>query len=94
MSREREIRNCFRGSDNGDAWGRCMTWWFALADYMYDHDMVIPDEWEFRHGLSSDVDSFEYSLLDEEGMTASECRRFGNALSRLARRIKSVGRDY
>ena len=34
---------------DGDHWGNCMQWLFAICDYLtFETDECIPDEWQFN----------------------------------------------
>ena len=84
----------FRLGNDGDTWGTCSAWLFAVADALTFHfDESVPDDWGFRPSpMGADEDSHEYQFL-----ICCDCSaviEFGDMLWRLRGILKSQGRDY
>jgi len=78
-----------------DSWGNCMQWLFSIADYMTDKGICVPDQWQFRQGISgSDTDQYEYQSLQELNPDSESLEKFAALLWRLSRILKAMGKDY
>jgi hypothetical protein len=84
----------FRVGCGRDMWGHTMGWWFAVADALTDKTPdQVPAAWKFRQSpLGSDTEQYEYEICS--AYTPETLRRFGNALSRYANKLKAAGLDY
>lgn len=89
--------NMVSGWNDGDDFGTCMMLAFAVCDALHfaradDPDAWVPDEWEFRPGISGDTDEFlAYELLHR---TNDELRTFGTALLEWRDALIAAGKGY
>ena len=90
------LKHEYKLTSDGDAWGNCMQWLFAIGDHLtFNTDTPVPDAWEFRPSpLGPDEDSFVYQFLQEDHVPAGEVLSFGHALIRLRDILQAQGRDY
>lgn len=86
----------FRLTNDGDSWGTCMAWLFAIADYqMFELDVGPDPQWEFRPSpMGPNTESFEYQALVELEPAQDVLERFGASLWRLSSILKEHGKDY
>lgn len=88
----RSLRCAFRESGDGDAWGHCMGWRFALADYMTERGHRVAG---FRQGCGgSDTAAYEYRELKSIRPSSETLTLFGTVLERLSNILEAQGRDY
>ncbi len=92
----------FDSTEDGDEWGDCMGWFFAVAHVLYHLDEV-PVEWDYNHGLCLDydpTDSKDYDeaelqyLMAEELVTVQDLVEFGNTLNNVYYTLIEQGKDY
>ena len=94
------LKNEYKLTNDGDAWGNCMQWLFAICDYLtFDTDECIPDEWKFRASLmGANEDCFCYQSLrhfaSEQEITDSDVLKFGKVLIRLRDILERKGLSY
>lgn len=90
-------------TSDGDEWGDCMAWFFAVAHVLHHSSMEpIPAGWQYRHapGCSSlyPLDGYEeeilVSLWDDGTIDEYDLIEFGNALSALDDALKAEGKNY
>jgi len=83
-------------SGDGDPWGWCMGWWFAIAGTLHDRGETVPAAWHYRPSPFGgvDPDDFNASLIAELDTTSPALVHAGNVLSRYAERCRRAGRDY
>ena len=83
-------------ADKGDAWGSCMGWLFALADYMtFDAGEEVPQDWHYRPAMGGPaLESYEYGELLELKPDGDTLQAFAAKLWRLRGILKAQGRDY
>ena len=84
----------FRFGNDGDSWGACMAWLFAIADALTFHfDETVPSDWGFRPSpMGPDEDQHECQFLiccEPEAVI-----EFGDMMWRLRGILKSQGRSY
>lgn len=83
-------------SDGSDAWGSTLSWWSTIAGELYhNRNAYIPDAWCYRAspcGNDNDPDSIVTEIV--ENATTEALLKFGNVLTRYARRLKRAGKDY
>ena len=85
-----------------DPWGTCMTHLFGIATALYCHGSGPPDEWQFRPGGLSAVDTGDLDWPDSEYLERlerheslpEELTEAGEILLRWRSRIKRAGLDY
>ena len=94
------LRDEYRDTHDGDAYGQCMAFWFAIADILESESTIgAPAEWEFRQSpCGADTDSYPYQiikpLLDSGALTIADLEHFGNVLQRLRNWCAIAGVDY
>lgn len=89
------LRREYRATKDGDAWGRVMSWRFALADYLTTRGLPVPASWQFRQSpFGPDKSSYEYQALNRRNDAPGTLARFGAALARLDNICRAAGRDY
>ena len=73
-----DLEQAFRMSNDGDDWGAVMSWLFALADYMTEHEYDVPEVWEFRQALGgADTDDYQYEEIMFIQPSGAVCLAFG-----------------
>jgi len=92
----KDLKTHFQLSNDGDQWGNCMQWLFAVCDYItFEKDECVPDEWQFKPSpLGADEDDFNYQTLKELNITSKDALHFGNLLVRLRDLLQRKGLDY
>jgi len=94
------LKNEYKLTNDGDAWGNCMQWLFAICDYLtFETDECIPDEWKFRASpMGANEDCFCYQSLRhfafEQEITDSDVLEFGKVLIRLRDILERKGLSY
>lgn len=99
------LRGLYVLGDQGDPWGTCSGFLFALAEVIHhDTDCDVPSEWKFSdspmHTTAwdrEDVDWPESEIQDMQWYgecSANDMIAFGNVLIRYGHFLKSIGRDY
>lgn len=92
-------------AEGEDAWGPALSWWFAVAEFLYHHDEgEVPEEWEFRDapghysGFNPEDEGYEdeviWRLYDEEEITLDDALTFGQVLTRYLGTLKRAGKSY
>lgn len=91
----KQLRSSYRDFSDGDEWGNCISWLFAIADWCTDHtDDYPPEEWEFKQGVSgSDKDDPKYQELEAVD-NAAAIKEFGDKLFVLRSKLIKQGKDY
>lgn len=81
---------------DGDPWGWCMAWWFAIAGTLYDRGEDIPREWQYGPGARQgpEPDSFEETAIRDLEISSPALIRMGNVLTRYASWCKFKELDY
>jgi hypothetical protein len=95
------LLDLFDETADGDEWGNCLGWHFAVAHVLYHFDEV-PSEWQYNHGLCDDDmrdpasnDEAELIYLMEDcGITTDDLVSFGNMLNNLHDILIHEGKDY
>lgn len=60
----KDLKHEFKMSCDGDAWGNCMDYAFALCDVLIDMGYQPPDYWKFKQGVGgTDSEAFGYEVL-------------------------------
>ena len=90
------LKKEYKLTSDGDAWGNCMQWLFAIGDHLtFNTNIPVPAEWEFRPSpLGADDDSYVFQFLREDHVAADDVLSFGHSLIRLRDILQSQGRDY
>jgi hypothetical protein len=94
------LKNEYKLTNDGDAWGNCMQWLFAICDYLtFETDECIPDEWKFRASpMGANEDCFCYQSLRhfafEQEITDADVLEFGKVLIRLRDILERKGLSY
>lgn len=90
-----QLQQAYRETRDGDAWGNCMQWLFALADYMSDRGVGVPPEWQYRPGLGgADTDSYVYQSLAEIAPSDTDLQTFAAVMWRLRGILEARGLSY
>jgi hypothetical protein len=85
---------------SGDHYGNCMSWAFALCDYLCDiGESDKTTKWNFRQSpIGSDNESFEYQQIEvmiENNPSLICClREFNNILYRYYNYLIFKGKNY
>lgn len=89
-----DLKHEYRLMHDGDEWGNCLSWWFAVAGEMYERGLDIPPEWQYRPSPFGGREEglYETDVCLEASDEALEL--FGRVLCRLGERLKACGRDY
>lgn len=91
--------------DGSDPWGSALSWWFAIAEFLYHHDEgEVPEEWEFRDspahydGFDLDdrgaEDAMIWDMYDLGEFTLDDALTFGRVLSRYLDILRAADKDY
>jgi hypothetical protein len=96
------IRDCIReykASRDGDEWGNCMAWLFAIAHEMCARSLDIPDEWQFQPGAGCCAPDYgrEWDRWETEYCATVKdhvLERFGALLYRHSETLKKRGLSY
>lgn len=95
--RYEDLRDEFKASSSGDAWGDVMGAWFRVADSLYfHHGRDTPAEWKFRPspmGRADDPSDDDFAAMCDEA-DPDELLKFGMVLDRAADHLRSKGLDY
>jgi hypothetical protein len=90
------LKQEYRLTYSGDAWGNAMNWLFHIADELYHNRLTpVPDDWGFRpspHGPTNHPGDYETECVAEA--SDEDLIRFGNVLNRYAGLLKRAGHDY
>ena len=96
-----ELRSLFTMSYDSDVWGHASMWMFAVCDVLYHIDpFMIPDAWEYAHGLGCDgtedtwPDSEVRELTGDSTVTAEDLLAFGAILHRYCEWIRRSEHYY
>lgn len=92
-----QMKDEYRLSCDGDAWGNAMAWWFTIADEIhFNRDCLeCPASWRFRPsplGASNDDDDYIVGVVRDVDDVA--LIRFGRLIDRYARALRHAGQDY
>jgi hypothetical protein len=81
---------------DGDPWGWCMAWWFAIAGTLHDRGDSVPAEWQYRTSPLGGVDPDDWhaSAIRDLEIGAPALVHAGNVLMRYAARCRRAGLDY
>ena len=92
----KDLQNEFKATNNGDHWGNCMQWLFAVCDYLtFETDESVPDEWQFKPSLfGANEDDYNYQTLKELDVPSEDVLHFGSLLVRFSEMLKRKGLDY
>ena len=92
----KDLQNEFKATNDGDHWGNCMQWLFAVCDYLtFETDESVPDEWQFKPSLfGANEDCFNYQTLKELDVPSEDVLHFGSLLIRFSEMLKRKGLDY
>ena len=90
------LKHEFRATNDGDPWGNCMQWLFAICDYLtFETDECIPDAWQFRPAMGgADEESYVFQSLKELSLPDQEILEFGKVLIRLRDILEHKGLSY
>lgn len=98
------LMNEYNATLDGDEWANCLTWHLAVAHVLYHYGELIPEQWEYNHGVMCtsnwgvDSDSEEEKelelLLDDGYVTEEDLLEFGNMLDNLHMILVAEGKDY
>lgn len=92
----KDLQNEFKATNDGDHWGNCMQWLFAVCDYLtFETDEIVPDEWQFKPSLfGANEDDYNYQTLKELDVPSEDVLHFGSLLIRFSELLKRKGLDY
>jgi hypothetical protein len=92
----KDLQNEFKATNDGDHWGNCMQWLFAVCDYLtFETDEIVPDEWQFKPSLfGANEDDYNYQTLKELDVPSEDVLHFGSLLIRFSEMLKRKGLDY
>ena len=92
----KDLQNEFKATNDGDHWGNCMGWLFAICDYLtFETDEIVPDHWQFKPSLfGADEDDYNYQTLKELDVPSEDVLHFGSLLIRFSEMLKRKGLDY
>jgi len=92
----KDLQNEFKATNDGDHWGNCMQWLFAVCDYLtFETDEIVPDEWQFKPSLfGANEDDYNYQTLKELDVPSEDVLHFGSLLVRFSEMLKRKGLDY
>ena len=89
-----ELKAEFAITNDGDIYGNCMAWWFAVADVLYfERDGAVPDEWEFNPGAAQEPEDTYHVEVCREAST-DDLIAFGDRMKRLRTICAKRGWDY
>ena len=95
-----EIKSLWAMSHDGDNWGQCMSFHFAIAGTIYRNDGNVPAEWQYKPGLFTYEPPKEWpdneieTMLTDNDVTMPELIEAGNIFSRYSDILKAQGQDY
>ncbi len=87
------------GAD-GDDWGLCLSWHFAVCDVLYHMNEDIPAEWQYRHGLGCTGEDDDYQtavtrdMVDDGTVSVKDLIDFGQFLNAWADELRERGESY
>lgn len=87
----------YRLTNDGDAWGSCMKWWFTIADEIYFNrdNLSVPDDWQFRPSpLGPSNEEGDYEADECKAASDEDLMAMGGLMHRLAGILKAKGLDY
>lgn len=92
----KDLQNEFKATNDGDHWGNCMQWLFAVCDYLtFETDEIVPDHWQFKPSLfGANEDDYNYQTLKELDVPSEDVLHFGSLLIRFSEMLKRKGLDY
>ena len=79
-----------------DRWGTCMSWLFAIADYI-EHTLYdeVPPEWEYKSSpLGANDEAYEYQLLCKLEPTLDDLKPIMGILYRYRGLLELAGHSY
>ena len=90
------LKHEFRATNDGDAWGNCMQWLFAICDYLtFETDECVPDEWHFKPSpFGAYEESYVFQSLKQLSLPDREILEFGKVLIRLRDILEHKGLSY
>ena len=96
MKINEDLKTEFQSSNDGDHWGNCMQWLFAVCDYLtFETDERVPDNWHFKPSpFGANEDDFNYQTLKELDVPSKDVLHFGRLLVRFSELLKRKGLDY
>ena len=92
----KDLKTEMRLGDMYDGFGNCMSWWFALCDYMeFDISEPTPADWGYRSAMGgADTESYEYQTFQELKPDAGDCLAIGSFLEKYYNLLVAAGKDY
>lgn len=84
------LKNDFRLHNDGDIYGTCMAFWFAVCGEMQARGLDVPADWGFRG--SRDLESYEAEIMINA--TDEALQQFGDIMARVYSICKARGLDY
>lgn len=96
MKINKVLKDEYKLTNDGDPWGNCMQWLFAVCDYLtFETDECVPNEWHFRASpCGSDEKSYVFQSLKELSLPDQEILEFGKVLIRLRDILEKKGLSY
>ena len=89
-----ELISTYQDCKSGDAWGECMGWLFALADWIHGK-WEVPEEWEFRQSpMGPDRTVYEYKEIASIRPGKRDSLAFGTYLWNIRQVCIAEGKDY
>jgi hypothetical protein len=82
----------FEYSLEDDDWGSAMGWRFTIAGELYARGARIPEEWQYRPGISP-VDPDDHHAVIVAAATTETFMRFMEDIEDDVKRLKREGRD-
>ena len=90
-----QLKAELRLSGSGDAWGTCLSWWFATAAELFERPgCLVPHEWRYRPSPMGAIDPDAYEAPIVAEAPDEDLIRFGNLLDRYASMLRAAGKDY
>jgi len=80
--------------DDGDGYGTCMKWFFAVANELDRRNLICPDHWQYRPSPFGPEKPEDYEQEICSQATEKALIAFGNMLERYYRLLKAAGMDY
>lgn len=96
----KHIKELWEISHDGDDWGQCMAFWYAIADTLYREDGDIPNSWQYKPPLYVDEkpDSWPETEIDhmyQEGVISLDDLTYaGRVFERYSDLLKAQGKSY
>jgi len=95
MKLNKTLKQEYKMTYDGDAWGSCMRWLFAICDFLEFNRSGTPDHWQYRPSpMGADEEDSSYQFLMDSEIPHEEIVEFGNCLIRLRDILEKKGESY